>query len=111
MRATCKSLISSDAIGVLSCEPQLRFLSEKFDRTANQEAKITPFLNQSQDATLQVVQNESLSRDERMSHVRPLRVNAHKHPPNLHSKAEAKARSAHAGTAAGTARRLNGAKS
>jgi hypothetical protein len=62
--------------GVPTADEQLKFLTAKLDLTPDQHDRIKPILRELYDATLKVVQDESLSRDERLVKVRPQRYKA-----------------------------------
>ena len=62
---------------VPTVEEQLKVLTIKLDLTADQQAKIKPILQELHDATLKVVQDQSLSHEERLARVRPRRYKAH----------------------------------
>ncbi len=51
-------------------ETQLNVLTEKLDLTADQQAKTKTILQQLDDSTQKIMQDESMSRDERMDNVR-----------------------------------------
>ena len=57
---------------------QLKVLTEKLELTADQQARITPILQELHDATLKLVQDKSLSREQRLAKVRPKRYKADK---------------------------------
>jgi Spy/CpxP family protein refolding chaperone len=57
---------------------QLKVLTEKLDLTGDQQARIKPILQELHDATLKLVQDKSLSREERLAKVRPHRYKADK---------------------------------
>ena len=63
--------------GVPTVEEQLKVLTIKLDLTADQQAMIKPILQQLHDATPKVVQDQSLSHEERLARVRPQRYKAH----------------------------------
>jgi Spy/CpxP family protein refolding chaperone len=63
--------------GVPTVDEQLRVLTVKLDLTTGQQARIKPILQELHDATLKVVQDQSLSREERLARVRPQRYKAH----------------------------------
>jgi len=64
--------------GVPTVQEQLKVLTEKLDLTGDQQAKITPILRELHDATQKLVQDKSLSREERLAKVRPQRYKADK---------------------------------
>ncbi len=51
---------------VPTVEQQLKVLTEKLDLTGDQQARITPILQELHDATQKLVQDKSLSREERL---------------------------------------------
>jgi Spy/CpxP family protein refolding chaperone len=61
---------------VPSVELQLKTLTEKLDLSSNQQAKLTPILKKLHDATLKLVEDDSLSNQERLDKVRPYRFKA-----------------------------------
>jgi len=63
---------------VPTVETQLKVLTEKLDLTGDQQAKIKPILEELRDATQKLVQDKSLSREERLAKVRPQRYKADK---------------------------------
>jgi Spy/CpxP family protein refolding chaperone len=63
---------------VPTVEEQLKVLTEKLDLTAEQRTKITPVLKELHDATQKILQDKSLSREERLAKVRPQRYKADK---------------------------------
>jgi len=69
---------STDQSGVPTAETQLKFLAGKLDLTADQQAKITPILQELHDSTVKLVQDQSMSSDERMSKIREERIAADK---------------------------------
>ena len=62
---------------VPTADDQLKILTVKLDLTADQQAKVKPILQELHDATLKVVQDQSLSNEERLEKVRPQRFKAH----------------------------------
>lgn len=61
-----------------SVQEQLKVLSEKLDLTAGQQAKIKPILQHLHDITENVIQNHTLSHEERLAKVGPQRQMADK---------------------------------
>ena len=59
-------------------EEQLKVLKEKLGLSAKQQAKVRPILQQLHDATENVMQDQSLSREQRLAKVRPQRQMADK---------------------------------
>ena len=64
--------------GVPTVEEHLKVLSQKLDLAADQQVKIKPILQELHDGTRKIVDDDSLSRDEKLARVRPLRENAGK---------------------------------
>ncbi len=64
--------------GVPTVEKHLKVLSEKLDLTGDQQAKIKPILREMHDGTQKLVQDESMSREERRDKVRACREKADK---------------------------------
>jgi Spy/CpxP family protein refolding chaperone len=64
--------------GVPTVEGHLKVLTEKLALTGDQQAKTKPILQELHDATQKVVQDESMSREERMGQVRTSREKADK---------------------------------
>ena len=64
--------------GMPTVEEQLKVLTEKLDLTATQRAKVRPILQKLDDATEKLMQDERLSREERLAKVRPQRKQADK---------------------------------
>jgi Spy/CpxP family protein refolding chaperone len=64
--------------GVPTVETQLKVLTEKLDLTGDQQAKVKAILQELHDATLKLVRDKSLSREERLAKVRPQRYKADK---------------------------------
>jgi Spy/CpxP family protein refolding chaperone len=64
--------------GLPTVEEQLKVLTGKLNLTTDQQAKITPIMQELHDATLKLMQDEKLSHEERLDRVRPLRYNADK---------------------------------
>jgi Spy/CpxP family protein refolding chaperone len=59
-------------------EKHTKLLTEKLDLTSDQQTKIKPILQEMQDATQKSMQDESMSRDERMDNVKASRYKADK---------------------------------
>jgi Spy/CpxP family protein refolding chaperone len=64
--------------GVPTVETQLKVLTEKLNLTGDQQARIEPILEELRDATQKLVQDKTLSREERLAKVRPQRYKADK---------------------------------
>jgi hypothetical protein len=75
---------------VPTAEQQLKALTEKLDLTGDQQAGIKPILQQLHDATQKLVQDKSLSREERLAKVRPQRYKADKEIRELLSDGQKK---------------------
>jgi Spy/CpxP family protein refolding chaperone len=59
-----------------SAEQQLKTLTAKLDLTSDQQARMTPILQQLHDATLKLTQDRSLTNEERLDKIRPQRYKA-----------------------------------
>ncbi|HLB89260.1 MAG TPA: hypothetical protein VJK29_16520 [Terriglobales bacterium] len=72
--------VSGDAHGggVPTVEKHLKVLSEKLDLTGDQQAKIKPILRELHGAMQKLVQDESMSREQRLGNVRACREKADK---------------------------------
>ena len=57
---------------------QLKVLTQKLDLSADQQPKVKTILQELHDASLRLMQDESMSQDKLLSKVRPLRMNADK---------------------------------
>lgn len=69
---------SSDAQGgVPTAQDQLKVLTEKLNLTGDQQARITTILEGLHDATQKIMEDKSLSREERLAKLRPHRYKAH----------------------------------
>lgn len=66
------------ANGVPSAESQMKLFSEKLELTSDQQDKLKPILDELHDATVKLVQDETMSHDERMEHVRAWRYKTDK---------------------------------
>jgi Spy/CpxP family protein refolding chaperone len=59
-------------------EKQLKFLTERLDLAVNQQAKIKPILQELHDALQKIMQDESLTDNQRLDNVRTLRLRGDK---------------------------------
>ena len=73
-----KGVSGGEHAGLPTVEEQLKVLTEKLDLTAAQQAKIRPIMQELHDATQKLMQDESMSREERLGKVRPRRYAADK---------------------------------
>ncbi|PYX02558.1 MAG: hypothetical protein DMG86_06740 [Acidobacteria bacterium] len=64
--------------GVPTVQEQLKVLTEKLDLTGDQQAKIKPILRELHGAMQKLVQDESMSREQRLGNVRACREKADK---------------------------------
>jgi hypothetical protein len=65
-------------VGEPTVEQELKVLTEKLDLRSDQQARIKPILQDMRDATQKFIQNDRMSREERLDHVRPWRERADK---------------------------------
>lgn len=63
--------------GVPTAQDQLKVLTEKLNLTGDQQARITTILEELHDTTQKIMEDKSLSREERLAKVRPHRYKAH----------------------------------
>lgn len=61
-----------------AAEEQMKVLNQKLDLTAEQRIKIKPIVQQLHEATETIIEDQTLSRDERLAKVRPHRLMADK---------------------------------
>jgi len=73
-----KSASSAEHAGVPTAEGQLKFLTAKLELTGDQQQKIKPILQELHDTTMKLVQDENISREERLSKVRDSRYTTDK---------------------------------
>ena len=73
-----KGASAGENAGVPTAEAQLKFLSAKLDLTGDQQEKIKPILQELHDATVKLVRDENMSREERLGKVRDSRYTADK---------------------------------
>jgi Spy/CpxP family protein refolding chaperone len=59
-------------------EQQIKVLNERLDLTVGQQAKIKPILQHLHDSTQSVIEDKTLSQEERLAKVRPQRLMADK---------------------------------
>lgn len=71
-----KSVSRFEDTGVPTPETQLKVLTEKLELTADQQDRIKPILKDLHDATEKLMQDKSLSSQERLARVRPERYKA-----------------------------------
>ncbi len=64
--------------GVPAVEQHMKLLTAKLDLTSDQQASIKPILQEMHDGTQKLVDDQSLTREERLEKVRPLRLKADK---------------------------------
>lgn len=73
---SAKSVSGGAYASVPTVETQLKVLTEKLELTSDQQDKIRPILEDLHDATERLMQDKSLSREERLTKVRPERYKA-----------------------------------
>lgn len=74
--ASTKGPSAGEHAGVPTAESQLTFLTAKLDLAGDQQARIKPILQELHDTTVKLVQDQSLSGEERLSKVREARYAA-----------------------------------
>jgi hypothetical protein len=73
-----KGTSGGEHAGVPTAKVQLKFLAATLDLTGDQQEKIKPILQELHDRTVQLVQDENMSREERLGKVRDSRYTADK---------------------------------
>ena len=74
--ASTKGASAGEHAAVPTAESQLTFLTAKLDLTGDQQTRIKPILQELHDTTVKLVQDQSLSGEERLSKVREARYAA-----------------------------------
>jgi hypothetical protein len=69
---------ATPSAGVPTAEGQLKFLVAKLDLSSGQQEKLKPILQELHDATLKLVHDENMSREDRLSKIRDSRFSADK---------------------------------
>jgi len=69
---------AAQGVGLPDVGDQLKVLTQKLDLSVDQQPKVKTILQELHDASLRLMQDESMSQDELLSKVRPLRMNADK---------------------------------
>ena len=69
---------AAQGVGLPDVGDQLKVLTQKLDLSVDQQPKVKTILQELHDASLRLLQDESMSQDELLSKVRPLRMNADK---------------------------------
>ncbi len=72
------NMLAQGSHGLPPVKEQLKMLSDKLSLSSGQQAKVEPILRELHDATEKLMQDASLSQEERLDRVRPLRLNADK---------------------------------
>ncbi len=75
-QATASSGAQGESGGASDVEKHMTLLTEKLDLNSDQQAKVKPILQKMHDATEKALQDESMSRGERMDNVRACRYKA-----------------------------------
>ena len=65
-------------VGLPDVGDQLKVLTQKLDLSVDQQPKVKTILQELHDASLRLMQGESMPQDELLNKVRPLRLNADK---------------------------------
>src|ERR1035438_8843270 len=86
--ASTKNPSAGAHAGVPTAAGQLTFLTAKLDLTGDQQEKIKPILQELHDTTVKLVQDQSISRDERLSKVRDSRYAADNQMRTLLNRSE-----------------------
>jgi Spy/CpxP family protein refolding chaperone len=69
---------AAQGVGLPNVGDQLKVLTQKLDLSVDQQPQVKTILEELHEASLKLMQDESMSQDELLSKVRPLRMNADK---------------------------------
>src|SRR5277367_454499 len=69
---------AAQAVVLPDVEDQLKVLTQKLDLSVDQQPKVKTILQELHDASLKLMQDENASREELLTKIRPLRMNADK---------------------------------
>jgi hypothetical protein len=72
------NIVAQTAHGLPPAKEQLRILTEKLGLTADQQKKAEPMIKELHDAMLKLMEDKSLTQQERLNRVRPLRLSTGK---------------------------------
>ena len=67
---------AAQGVGLPDAGDQLKVLTQKLDLSVDQQPKVKAILQELHDASLRLMQDESMSQEELLSKVRPLRMSA-----------------------------------
>lgn len=67
-----------DAAGVPTVEAQLKLFTDRLDLSSSQQARVTTILRDLHDATVKLMQDESISQSERMENIHAWRLKTDK---------------------------------
>jgi Spy/CpxP family protein refolding chaperone len=76
INTSTKGVSAGEHPSIPTAEGQLTFLAARLDLTTDQQQKIKPILQELHDATVKLVQDENISREERQSKVGDSRLTA-----------------------------------
>ena len=72
------NVVAQTVHGLPPAKEQLKVLTDKLGLTADQQSKAAPIIKDLHDATLKLMEDKSLSQEERLNRVRPLRLDTDK---------------------------------
>ena len=72
---------AAQGVGLPDVGNQLKVLTQKLDLSVDQQPKVKTILQELHDATQKLMQDESMSHEELLGKVRPLRMSADKQDP------------------------------
>jgi hypothetical protein len=72
------NVVAQTVHGLPPAKEQLQILTDKLGLSADQQSKAAPIIKDLHDATLKLMEDKSLSQEERLNRIRPLRLNTDK---------------------------------
>ena len=72
------NVVAQTVHGLPPAKEQLKVLTDKLGLTADQQSKAAPIIKDLHDATLKLMEDKSLSQEERLDRIRPLRLDTDK---------------------------------
>ena len=72
------NVVAQTVHGLPPAKEQLKVLTDKLGLSADQQSKAAPIIKDLHDATLKLMEDKSLSQEERLNRIRPLRLNTDK---------------------------------
>ncbi len=72
------NVVAQTVHGLPPAKEQLKVLTDKLGLTADQQSKAAPIIKDLHDATLKLMEDKSLSQEERLNRIRPVRLDTDK---------------------------------